>query len=199
MPNPATDRQKDYIRDLIDIHDLTDEQRTQALCLVETISKESAGKWIDRLKSLPRRPNGKPNGGTYSARGAAWHVEFKEVGTDNDETKRIGFMAKDDSLVPRGSYALMRPDDDLNGIHFFKLWIGDRGGWNIRRVVGPDEYPLIKSVQQTILDEIARDPREAANLYGEQIGRCGVCNRRLTRTESRNRGIGPICAQNWGW
>jgi hypothetical protein len=33
----------------------------------------------------------------------------------------------------------------------------------------------------------------------DMVGRCGICGRRLTNPESRERGIGPDCAQRAGW
>ena len=34
---------------------------------------------------------------------------------------------------------------------------------------------------------------EATALYGQEIGRCGRCNRHLTDEESRRVGLGPEC------
>lgn len=45
-----------------------------------------------------------------------------------------------------------------------------------------------------VLDRIAANPDEAALRYG-QIGKCSRCNRTLTDTESRARGMGPECVK----
>jgi hypothetical protein len=45
---------------------------------------------------------------------------------------------------------------------------------------------------------IAADPSAAAMRYGQRTGSCGVCGRELTNSESIDRGIGPICADNMG-
>ena len=42
------------------------------------------------------------------------------------------------------------------------------------------------------------DPAAAAKVYGQETGTCCVCNATL-RSEWRLRGIGPICAQKFGW
>jgi hypothetical protein len=42
------------------------------------------------------------------------------------------------------------------------------------------------------------DPAEAAKVYGQETGVCCVCNAEL-RSEWRLRGIGPICAEKFGW
>jgi Family of unknown function (DUF6011) len=47
--------------------------------------------------------------------------------------------------------------------------------------------------------EIAADPASAAKAYGQKTNKCSVCNRTLTAGESVDLGIGPICAQNFGW
>lgn len=47
--------------------------------------------------------------------------------------------------------------------------------------------------------EIARDPFEAARLYGQRTGSCSCCGRELTNKASIDLGIGPICASKWGF
>jgi hypothetical protein len=42
------------------------------------------------------------------------------------------------------------------------------------------------------------DPAEAAKVYGQETGICCVCNATL-KSKWRLRGIGPICAQKFGW
>jgi len=45
----------------------------------------------------------------------------------------------------------------------------------------------------------AADPAAAAVAYGKRTGSCAICGRRLDRDESINRGIGPICAERFGF
>ena len=42
------------------------------------------------------------------------------------------------------------------------------------------------------------NPAEAAKVYGQETGVCCICNATL-RSEWRLRGIGPICAEKFGW
>lgn len=49
-----------------------------------------------------------------------------------------------------------------------------------------------------VLDAIARNPLQSAILYGQRTERCGICHRKLTKKESRERGIGPVCASRMG-
>jgi len=46
---------------------------------------------------------------------------------------------------------------------------------------------------------VAADPAAAATAHGHQFGNCSCCGRELTNPESVARGIGPICAERWGW
>jgi hypothetical protein len=45
----------------------------------------------------------------------------------------------------------------------------------------------------------AADPHAAAVAYGRQFGECAICGRELSDPESVQRGIGPICADKWGF
>lgn len=46
---------------------------------------------------------------------------------------------------------------------------------------------------------VAADPASAATAYGRRYGRCSICGRELTRNESIDRAMGPICAERFGW
>lgn len=46
---------------------------------------------------------------------------------------------------------------------------------------------------------VAADPLNAAIAYGKRYGKCAVCARTLTDPESIDRGVGAICAANYGW
>jgi len=45
----------------------------------------------------------------------------------------------------------------------------------------------------------ATDPHAAAIAYGKRFGKCSICARELSDPASVERGIGPICAENYGW
>lgn len=47
--------------------------------------------------------------------------------------------------------------------------------------------------------EMVSDPMKTAESYGLRSGNCCLCNRPLTNKESLARGIGPICAEKFGW
>lgn len=45
----------------------------------------------------------------------------------------------------------------------------------------------------------AMDPEAAAKAYGQREGVCSICGRKLTKNESIDRAIGPICQDKFGW
>jgi hypothetical protein len=53
--------------------------------------------------------------------------------------------------------------------------------------------------QQAAVVAVCSDPEQAAIAFGKRFGRCAVCARELSDPESIERGIGPVCAENYGW
>jgi hypothetical protein len=49
------------------------------------------------------------------------------------------------------------------------------------------------------LQDAAKDPLAAAVAYGRETGSCACCGRELSDPVSVERGIGPICADKFGW
>ncbi len=47
--------------------------------------------------------------------------------------------------------------------------------------------------------KVCADPQKEAIAYGKRYGICAVCGRGLENAESIERGIGPICAEKFGW
>jgi hypothetical protein len=68
------------------------------------------------------------------------------------------------------------------------------------KIVGNDFQAVSRAPADTLakLVEIAKDPTGIAVKYGRITGSCGCCGRELTKQESIDRGIGPICADKWG-
>lgn len=114
----------------------------------------------------------------------------------------------EDVVVPRGSYALENLyykgellDHSLgNDVAFYSVWISKDGSrWSVKRYSSDELVGLPRAQQYGILERIAQDPAAAAEKYGLLIGKCGICHRTLTNQESRERGIGPVCAEKHGW
>lgn len=57
---------------------------------------------------------------------------------------------------------------------------------------------LPDDVKEVILSA-SSDPLTAAIRYGKVSGECSCCGRELTDPQSIERGIGPICADKFGW
>lgn len=47
--------------------------------------------------------------------------------------------------------------------------------------------------------QVAAAPDQAAKAYGLRTGTCSCCGRELTNKDSIDLGIGPICAEKFGW
>ena len=67
-------------------------------------------------------------------------------------------------------------------------------GWITRTTTSLKDDEII-----SILEDVSEDPMKAARLYGQQTGQCCCCGRELTRKDSIALGIGPICAERYGW
>lgn len=53
--------------------------------------------------------------------------------------------------------------------------------------------------QEAAILGVAQDPQGAAIAYGRLTGECACCGRTLENKESVERGIGPVCAEKFGW
>jgi len=128
---------------------------------------ENASVWIDRLKA--------------------------KVATLKAQPKLV--VRNDDSSfqdIPNGYYAVA----DGGDIHYFRISRFRDGGIKVQEQASDTLFPVRRGGRRTaILTNIQGGWREASELYGRTIGRCGRCNRTLTDAVSRARGIGPDC---WG-
>lgn len=194
----ATDPQLGYITSLLEQKEMTPKRRAAFDSRVAELMDRGeftvgkASEVIDFLKTLPRKAGGN---GSAADRPA---VQYEEQETEKG-IKRTGVLVLPDGRkVYAGSYGVETPGEDFtNDTTFFQLWIGDRGGWNIRMYVSDDKYKIGFPLQLKVLGQIAEDPEAAASLFGHEYGRCGICGRGLTNDESRARGIGPVCARRF--
>lgn len=58
---------------------------------------------------------------------------------------------------------------------------------------------LCTADEQERIIAAAMDPEAAAKAYGQRTGTCSICGRKLTRNQSIDRAMGPICAEKFGW
>ena len=81
------------------------------------------------------------------------------------------------------------------------IYVKHSDGTYLGKVTGSRLF-TVSSVSGAVEQEIvavAADPLNAAIAYGKRYGKCSVCARALTDEDSINRGIGPVCAERFGW
>lgn len=200
IERPATDPQLNFIGILLEERALPEDALERAKArLAQGLTMSLASEWIQRLKGYPRK-DGTVRPADAAASPQYVNVAYEECATDAG-VKRVGFLTGLANPIPRGSYALVQdpPTKSGNDITFYKLWIGERFGWRLYVCHGPEQTEMGRTSALTVLSQIAANPGEAATRFGLNIGKCGVCGRRLTNAASRERGIGPVCAEKWGW
>lgn len=105
----------------------------------------------------------------------------------------------DATTVPAGRYAV-----EVDGqVKFYRVDRPTQGTYAGRvfvKVQASDEmHRLPWPIQVATLHAIAGVGAKAAAIrYGQELGRCGVCNRTLTDAESIAAGIGPVCLAKFG-
>ncbi|UJQ86570.1 hypothetical protein SEA_PENGUINLOVER67_48 [Mycobacterium phage PenguinLover67] len=148
----------------------------------------------------------------------ARHPGKSEVSANIDRLKAEGFTGRIRSaagsaapadlpsaeIVPAGRYAIETEDGATNGLAFYKVDRPEEGKWAgrvfVKLMVSDEEQRMSWAATKSILAKIAEvGAAEASARYGHEIGECGVCGRTLTNDESRERGIGPICAAKNSW
>lgn len=88
-----------------------------------------------------------------------------------------------------------------SGVNAGAIYVKQSDGTYLGKVVG-NKFLAINSVSKEIQDrvlEVCRNPLEEARAYGKRTGHCSVCSRLLTNHTSIDMGIGPICADKFGW
>lgn len=92
--------------------------------------------------------------------------------------------------------AVQLPEDKLR---FFQLDTPLKGKWAgclfMKEQAGDDLYKVRDITrEEAVLALVIADAKGALTRYGLELGACGMCGRTLTDEESRQRGIGPVCA-----
>lgn len=225
-PGSITERQRDYLRSLLDDRDLFASPKWSATygsvdaaeydaalhrmktIQVPDLSKAAASAWIAELVKLPKKAR---DSIAPSGTAGPWKVQRHEYAEDGEQYKHLAgqtflwMQYTGGPGVPRGSYAIERsslrfPGAFKNDLLFFSVWISDDGErWTVRMYASDERVKISRSLQYDVLDAIGQAPAEAAARYGHEIGKCGICGKKLTNDVSRERGIGPICAERWGW
>lgn len=138
---------------------------------LDTISRADASRLIGQLRALPA-------GAAPAARSAA-------------------STARPLPQVPAGRYAV-----EADGALGFYRVTADAAG-RVRGLYAQASdalWPITKyDHRMRVLSAIeAAGPRECAERYGREIGKCGCCGRTLTDEASREAGLGPDCQDHFG-
>ncbi len=103
---------------------------------------------------------------------------------------------------PRVSVGILRftlaGDDSRNAGYLYVKAAGEYAG----KISPTGVFSAAHTATPEHCDEIvrvARDPLAAAVKHGHESGHCAICSRALSDPESVKRGIGPICAERFGW
>lgn len=215
----ATANQRRYLADLAATRAIPEEARHLLLAKANgelALSKEKASEFIDRLLAKPKlAQEDQPGQGGDEPWSVVDTRTWENMGQPSKRGEEIWAMVAvtdysegRELVVPRGSYALenlyykgVLLDPALgNDVAFYSVWINKDGTrWTVRRYSSDELVKLPRSQQYAILERIAEDPAAAAERYGLLIGKCGICHRKLTNQASRERGIGPVCAERHGW
>lgn len=136
---------------------------------------------------------------TAPAVAAQAHVAPVAARPDQTDASTYAKLRIVEALIPDGRYALTVPGTDT--IKFYVLSTGKRNsrypGLRFLKAQASDFYHKIPNAE-TRLDILRKiiqaGVEESALLYGQKIGQCCRCGRKLT-SEWRERGIGPECVK----
>lgn len=171
--NCASDKQLAWVADLLRTRQAPEAWVAKASgMLAGGMTKTQASAIITAFKDLPRQASQAPA------------PQASQPGTD----------------VPAGRYAVDTEEGHLGFYRVDRPTEGRWAGYTFVKVQASDElHPVRGQAAKAILAKIAVDPQAAMLRYGQEIGSCGHCGRTLTNEASRERGIGPVCADKLGW
>jgi hypothetical protein len=168
--DPASESQLEFIHDLSQKHEMSDEQ-AEFIARVHLggrkLTKGEASRIIDGLKACPK----------------------KQVSRDWPDVPAGRYAVVDPMDDVLKFYHVDKPTEGKwAGYTFLNVRASD------------ERYPIKNTEhKKSIMTEISKNPAEASMRYGRELGKCGICGRTLTDEQSRARGIGPICAAKEGW
>lgn len=102
-------------------------------------------------------------------------------------------------LVPEGRYAV---DTDEGHLAFYQIKVDKQGVVSVLLQTSDELRALPFKTAMGVMTKIEVAGIEVAmTRYGKELRVCGAphCGRTLTNEESRERGIGPTCAEKLGW
>jgi hypothetical protein len=156
----------------------------------------------ERAVTLWHELRDEDNAGQLTFTRASQHIDaLKVVRNDLRTAKLVSDTStpKLPLLVPEGRYAV---DTDEGHLAFYRVKADKEGVVTVKLQVSDELRTLPFKTAMTVMEKIEAAGIEAAmTRYGKELRVCGapMCGRTLTNEESRERGIGPVCATKMGW
>lgn len=123
-------------------------------------------------------------------------VDLAPIFTMFDKARESGLK----KLVYRAEGLVLSPAKETSA-NAGAIYVKTKGGEYLGKVAGTKFIATGAATDEhkATLAIIAKNPAEAAVAYGKRTGECCCCGRELTDPASIAAGIGPICADNWGF
>lgn len=176
---PATERQVNYIRVLLDRRVIDEKWRARMVAdLARGITKGAAHRMIDWLLNQPVNQNHEDAQKVQAGNSApAYPVMRKRVTVPSFPIPDEGFysIGSDIFAVVWNRQKTRRYGKKLVDVGGTWKWIADR------------------SVLKAVHEHGKRLTASQASAFGIRTGTCAICARTLTDPESIARGIGPVC------
>jgi hypothetical protein len=180
---PASQKQIDFVSDLLATRECSQEQREIYLELIRTerLTKSQASSVIDSLVNAPRRAGAVS---TSPLQELLSKVPKSKYAVPNDE-----LMASDCEDSFKGDIVFLELKE-FNGSRYVRQLTGAPGGFTRSRLTAQEIKCLFAL--------IAQDPYRYARIFGEHYTCCGSCGAELTDARSRKLMLGPECRKKFG-
>lgn len=186
ITNPATGKQINFIKSLIDEREMTQDERSARSTTMHLLSTKTASELIDTLLKLPKRAD---------------KVAFTATATGSLQAS----LAK----APKSKYAIPVEEIDIivenTPMHGDLLFIEIREYMNrlfMRRLTGApggfSRWHVNPKDAAIIAEHLAKDPYRYVKIFGEHYSCCGSCGAELTDPVSRELQLGPECRKKFG-
>lgn len=198
---PATDKQRDYLRSLLDSREHGFED-PDAIFTGAVTSKKATSNLIDILSRTTRKAMTQPREGqTIVAGGRTVEDGYYTIVFDEEDDDRITIRLHtnppDWDFAPGKTVAsyLSGPENtsDYTGFAFV-----DSDSFTLWRRFRHENGGQYDSRLSQALRVLLADPAKAGEAFALESGRCWRCNHVLTVPVSIHRGLGPVCAARLG-
>lgn len=179
----ATEKQIDFVRDLIAKREVNAEQASECIELIELgeLTKAQAGSYIDAFLAAPKKA-------------AATRSPFQTL---------LASIPKSRYAIPTDELEFSDADDEFRGDLVFVELKEFQGTLYMRQLHGaPGRFNRSKmsaASVRAIVGLIEQNPYGYAKLFGDHYTCCGSCGAELTDERSRELMLGPECRKKFGF